>query len=120
MGKASNGRARYERLIGRPVSYTGEYKPRRGQRDGSLTLALDSGDSRRILAAVRRLSQPTSNGCLLWTRDDVKRFGRFRFQGKDLRVHRVVAHALWGDVPGRVRQTCGNKRCCAPAHLSVE
>lgn len=120
LGKAANGRARYERRIGRPVRYTTEYKPHRVQRDGSLTIALDAGDSRRILRAVRRLSQATPNGCLTWTRDDVRGFGRFRYRGKDLRVHRVVAQALWGDLPGRVRQTCGNKLCCAPRHLATD
>jgi hypothetical protein len=120
VGKAANGRARYERRIGRPVAYTVEYKPRRVDRDGSLTIALGSGDARMILRAVRRLSELRPDGCLEWTRDDVKGFGRFRYQGKDLRVHRVVAQALWGDVPGRVTQTCGNKLCCAPAHLAVE
>jgi hypothetical protein len=120
LGKASNGRTRYERSIGRPVSYTVEYKPRRLHRDGSLTIAVGTGDSDRILAAVRRLSKPAPNGCLLWTRDDVKGFGRFRYQDRDLRVHRVVAQALWGDLSGRVRQACGNKLCCAPAHLAME
>jgi hypothetical protein len=120
LGKAANGRARYERSIGRLVSYTVEYKPRRVHRDGSLTLAVDSGDGVEILAAVRRLSDPAPGGCLLWTRDDVKGFGRFRYQGKDLRVHRVVAQALWGEASGRVLQTCGNRLCCAPAHLVAE
>lgn len=120
MGKASRGRAKYERKIGRPLNYTLEYKPRRAQRDGSLTIALDSEDSHRIMRAVRRLPEPAPNGCLLWSRDDIKGFGRFRYRGKDLRVHRVVAQALWGDLPGRVLQTCGNKRCCAPTHLAVE
>lgn len=120
MGKASNGRARYERRIGRPVTYTVEYNPRRVHRDGSLTIALSTGDNQRILEAIRRLSEPAPDGCLEWTRDEVKGFGRFRYQGKDLRVHRVVAQALWGDIPGRVIQTCRNKLCCAPAHLVVE
>lgn len=120
LGKASNGRARYERLIGRPVRFTVEHKPRRAQRDGSLTTALDAGDSQEILAAIRRLAEPAPEGCLLWTRDDVKGFGRFRYQGKDLRVHRVVGQALWGAQTGRVKQTCSNKLCCAPAHLAVE
>ena len=119
-GKAANGRARYEAGIGRPVTYTVEYKARRIHRDGSLTIALGAGDGWRILDAVRRLSEPAPGGCLVWTRDDVKGFGRFRYQGKDLRVHRVVAQALWGDVLGRVLQTCGNKLCCAPTHLVVE
>lgn len=35
-------------------------------------------------------------------------------------VHRVVARALWGDTNSKVRQTCGNRLCCAPAHLVVE
>lgn len=120
VGKASNGRARYERSIGRPVAYTLDYKPRRARRDGSLTTALGAGDSEGILAAVRRLTEPTPDGCLLWTRDDVRGFGRFRYQGKDLRVHRVAAQALWGTQTGRVQQTCGNKLCCAPAHLVVD
>jgi hypothetical protein len=119
-GKAANGRDRYERRIGRPLTYTVEYKPRRVHRDGSLTISVGTGDSQRILDSVHRLSEPTPDGCLEWTRDDVKGFGRFRYQGRDLRVHHVVAQALWGDVPGRVLQMCGNKLCCAPAHLAVE
>lgn len=120
LAKAANGRVRYEQKIGRPLNYTVEYKPRRVQRDGSLTIALDTGDSKGILTAVRRLSAPGADGCLLWTRDDVRGFGRFRYKGKDLRVHRVVAQALWGAQPGRVTQTCGDKLCCAPDHLQME
>jgi hypothetical protein len=119
-GKAANGRARYERRIGRPVTHTVEYRPRRVQRASSLTIALDTGDSKGVLEAIRRLSIPGANGCLVWTRDDVRGFGRFRYQAKDLRVHRVVAQALWGEIRGAVRQTCGNKLCCAPAHLAVD
>lgn len=118
LGKASNGRERYENRIGRPVRFTVEYQPRRVQRDTSLTTALDTGDSRAILAAVHQLAAPAGE-CVLWTRDDVRGFGRFRYRDKDLRVHRVVAQAVWGNVPGRVTQTCGNKLCCAPAHLAV-
>lgn len=90
LGKAANGRARYELKIVRPVRFTVDYRPRRDHRDGSLTAALGAGDSPGILAAVRRLAEPAGE-CLLWTQDDVKGFGRFRYQGMDLRVHRVVA-----------------------------
>lgn len=119
-GKAGNGRRRYELAIGMPVTIVVEYRPRRPRRDESLTSALDNGDGPAIVKAVHHLSQATDSGCLLWTRDDVKGFGRFRYRGKDLRVHRIVAQALLGEVPGIVRQTCGNKLCCAPEHLTLE
>lgn len=117
LGKAANGRDRYERNIGRQISYTVEYRPRRHCRDAALTVALDRNDAAEIEAAIRKLSEAAPGGCLLWTGDDVRGFGRFRYRGKDLRVHRVIAQASWGYVPGRVRQTCGQKLCCATAHL---
>lgn len=120
IGKAANGRKRYELAIGIPVTVVIEYKPRRPRRDTALTTALDRGDGPAIVDAVHTMTEAADAGCLLWSRDDVKGFGRFRYRGKDLRVYRVVAQALWGDVPDIVRQTCGNKLCCAPEHQMVE
>lgn len=65
-GQGFEWASRYEQRIGRPVSFTVEYKPPRVKRDGSLNHALETGDSKLILAAVRRLAEAAPDGCLLW------------------------------------------------------
>ncbi len=58
------------------------------------------------------------NGCWVWTGPRFKSgYGQVRFEGKTVRVHRLVFRLLSGELPSVLHHTCNNKLCCNPAHL---
>jgi WhiB family redox-sensing transcriptional regulator len=75
-------------------------------------------DRARLRRQLRR-----SGACQLWTgRIDNRGAGRFTLNvaGREVRVpaHRLAFAAAHDRLPvGAVRQTCGERRCCEPAHL---
>ena len=73
---------------------------------------------RRILRRCMR----TTNGCWEWQGARVNgRYGQIGFDGKPLRVHRVVYEFCYGPIPEGlfVCHHCDNPPCCNPGHLFV-
>ena len=66
--------------------------------------------------------EPGDNGCLEWT-GSVSRdgYGRFRYQGRKARAHRVALELAGRIIPTgyEVDHLCRNRRCVNPHHLDV-
>ena len=71
------------------------------------------------------LENHSGDGCLLWPHSlDYKGYGRVWLDGKQQKVHRVVCEWAYGPAPAgkphvlhAAHEICGNRHCCAPAHL---
>lgn len=67
----------------------------------------------------------SNTGCFLWTLyKDLKGYGRIRFQGKIIRIHRLAAHLYLGlDLKSKLqalhKQECLNRHCWNPEHLYI-
>lgn len=64
----------------------------------------------------------TEAGCHEWTRGkNSKGYGYLRFDGEDVRAHRLAFRLAFGDFADRLRlmvlHKCDNPACCNPAHL---
>lgn len=59
-----------------------------------------------------------SSDCWLWTagKDDAG-YGQFRFEGKNIKAHRVSFYLTNGYWPHHCRHTCDNPPCVNPDHL---
>lgn len=61
------------------------------------------------------------NGCALWTRGTHKGYGYVNFQGRKVKVHRLMYERFVGPVPKgwHVHHECENRRCANFAHLKA-
>jgi HNH endonuclease len=62
-----------------------------------------------------------SEGCWLWTGTVWKRYGKFYFQEKTWRAHRLSYFLEFGEIPEKhdVHHKCGNQLCVRPSHLEL-
>lgn len=62
-----------------------------------------------------------ANGCRVWCGGARKGYGRIRYRGVKLSVHRVAWEMVNGAIPDGlvVDHTCRNRRCCRVEHLRV-
>jgi len=78
-------------------------------------------DEQSIDEFVNLLAVDFDNPDYCWTFSGtilVSGYGRFRFQQKDWRAHRLAYHLFVGDIDNDVLHKCiGNRRCCNPLHL---
>lgn len=63
------------------------------------------------------------NDCWLWTgghKEDG--YGRFYYQGKYYKAHRVAWELTKGPIPegAAVRHTCSNYNCMRPGHMTID
>jgi hypothetical protein len=85
---------------------------------------LDGATIRRIFTKIKF---EKGNQCWLWTGNRNKRgYGRLRFNGPKVRIHRIIYAWLKGPVPkgfGKdieiIDHICNNRLCCNPDHLRL-
>ena len=73
----------------------------------------------RVWTGIAKSDDPAA--CWPWLRScDSKGYGQINYQGRLLRVHRVVFMLTFGDLGDseEVLHSCDNPRCCTPRHLS--
>src|SRR5690349_16672604 len=59
-----------------------------------------------------------SGECWVWTAGrDTAGYGQFRFEGKNIKAHRVSFYLEHGYWPNHTRHTCDNPPCVNPQHL---
>lgn len=62
------------------------------------------------------------SGCLLWTREtDKDGYGRLKFRGRWVRVHRAMFEWFVEPIPPELEpdHLCRVRRCASPAHLEL-
>lgn len=85
-------------------------------------MELTEKDERRFWSKV---ALPNEQGCMLWLGYVEKGYGRFWFNGRMVRAHRVSYLLSYGPIPSgteidHVRaRGCTNKHCVAPDHLEA-
>jgi hypothetical protein len=86
-------------------------------RDYRSIFPLTATELRRLFLRI----DDSKGDCWLWTGSVGGGYGRVLLRGTLWQAHRVVYELLVGPVPPGcvLHHTCGNKRCCNPAHLEV-
>lgn len=61
----------------------------------------------------------TESGCWLWEGRTPKGYGTVWYEGKDIRVHRLLYSLTFGSIPKGlgILHKCDVKSCCNPSHL---
>lgn len=75
-----------------------------------------------VLRFASLVDKKDLNSCWLWKGNrDEKGYGRFSFQDKDMRAHRMAYTLAYGPIPEGllIRHTCDNPPCVNPNHLLV-
>lgn len=70
----------------------------------------------------RRIVKDGDSDCFIWTgAPSIKGYGRIAINGKDLKVHRLVASLAYGRVPAGmvIDHLCRNRLCVNPKHLEI-
>jgi len=75
----------------------------------------------RLIARVKYVNNGTYPGCWEWQgcRHYKDGYGKIKYKGKTLQVHRVAYALFVGDIPKgiTVEHICKNRLCCYPGHL---
>lgn len=89
--------------------------------------SIDKLDKSTIERLLTKIDIKDGNQCWSWLGNCNKRgYGRIRFNGPKILVHRLIYAWLVGPVPtgfGKnikiIDHVCNNKKCCNPSHLRL-
>lgn len=83
---------------------------------------MEATDKEFLLFKLQNKSQLNkSTGCIEWTGTKDKNFGKIKYRGKQILVHRLAYEIYIDTVPDNlmVLHSCGNNRCVNPKHLKL-